>query len=162
MAQRSKNSEFFKGRVIGFVALGALVVLIAVALLSERSASISSTVPTEAETAAAPTDGTQDSVVAPPAAVPDTSLTESIPTVSRQGVITAVASDVALSPQASLLAERFQCVCGCKDILASCSCTETPGSRDMKMYLQSLVDQELSPIAVQDAMVARYGPEVLP
>ena len=67
-----------------------------------------------------------------------------------------------LTPQARLLAERLVCVCGCDDILATCTCTETPGSRDMKKYLQQLVDEGKNPLEVENAMVARYGEAVRP
>jgi cytochrome c-type biogenesis protein CcmH/NrfF len=135
-----------KGRLAGFLALGALLVLLAIAFLP----------------------GGSETTPPDPAAVitttPDvgTSLTEAIPEIDEGGLITASAEDVALSPQARLLAERFQCVCGCGDILSTCSCLQTPGSRDMKRLLQRLVDEGKSPTEIKTEMVAVYGQAALP
>lgn len=90
------------------------------------------------------------------------SLTEQIPALDEGQTITAQAEDVALSPQARLLAERFMCVCGCGDILSTCSCLQTPGSRDMKQLLQRLVDEGKSPSEIRTEMVAVYGQAALP
>lgn len=137
-----------KGRLAGILALGALLVLLAIAFIPGRS-----------ENASAP--GT---TAAPPpiTAVPGTSLTQEIPTIDQGQTITASAEDVALTPQARLLAERFMCVCGCGDILSTCSCLKTPGSRDMKQMLQRLVDEGKSPAQIKTEMVAAYGQAALP
>ena len=149
-----------KGRIAGLVALGALVALVGVAFYSSRDAS-----------GPAPPEGGSSAAATSPMSSPGTvsgmtempSVTESLPAVTKKGsLITAVAEDVALSPPARLLAERLQCVCGCKDILADCTCKETPGSRDMKKYLQQLVDEGRTPSEVETAMVARYGRAALP
>ncbi len=68
---------------------------------------------------------------------------------------------VRLTPEASIVAERYRCICSCNDPLNVCTCTRTPGSRDMKMYVQELVDQKKSGKQADEAMVARYGPAVL-
>lgn len=142
-------SSASRGRLAGFLALGALLVLVGFAFWSGRD-----TVP--AALPPAPP-------VEPTASVPSTSFTESIPAAPPPGsVITDSLETIALSPQARILAERFQCVCGCGDILVGCACTLTPGSRDMKQYLQQLVDEGKTPTEVEHAMVARYGPTVLP
>ena len=54
------------------------------------------------------------------------------------------------------------CVCGCGDILSTCSCLKTPGSRDMKQMLQRLVDEGKSPAEIKTEMVAAYGQAALP
>ena len=77
-------------------------------------------------------------------------------------VVTATAEIVMLSPAARMLAEKIQCVCGCKDILAACNCKETPGSQDMQRYLQQLVNQGKNPTEVMSLMEARYGPGIHP
>ncbi|HKY33587.1 MAG TPA: cytochrome c-type biogenesis protein CcmH [Candidatus Polarisedimenticolia bacterium] len=142
--------DALKGRIAGFAALGVLLVIVAVAMLSSRSGD-------------APPAPPPPAASAPQAQIPATGLTEQLPVMPAPGsTITAVVEDVALSPQAQLLAERFQCVCGCKDILATCTCKETPGSRDMKKYLQDLVDAGRSPAEVETAMIDRYGREVIP
>ena len=68
---------------------------------------------------------------------------------------------VKLSPEASIIAERYRCVCGCKDLLNVCTCNKTPGSNDMKKALQALVDQRKGPQEIDAAMIARYGSAVL-
>ena len=68
---------------------------------------------------------------------------------------------VRLSPEASIVAERYRCVCSCNDPLNVCTCTRTPGSRDMKTYVQELVNQKKSGKEVDAAMIARYGAGVL-
>jgi hypothetical protein len=71
-------------------------------------------------------------------------------------------SDVVLSPAAKIQAEKFKCVCGCNMILGACSCVKSPGSIDMKEYLQSLVNRELPPREIEKAMIEEYGPDVMP
>ena len=68
---------------------------------------------------------------------------------------------VRLSPEAAVIAERYRCVCSCNDPLNVCTCTKTPGSRDMRQYVQDLVNQKKSGEEIDKAMTARYGPEVL-
>lgn len=68
---------------------------------------------------------------------------------------------VRLSPEASIVAERYRCICSCNDPLNVCTCTRTPGSRDMKTYVQELVNQKKSGKEVDAAMIARYGAGVL-
>lgn len=68
---------------------------------------------------------------------------------------------VRLTPEASIVAERYRCICSCNDPLNVCTCTKTPGSRDMKTYVQELVNQRKSGKQVDEAMVARYGAGVL-
>ncbi len=74
--------------------------------------------------------------------------------------ITAVAP-VALSPEARVAVERYRCVCGCNDPLSECTCSQSPGSIEMKNHLQDLVDRGLSMSAVDEGMVAAYGDQVL-
>lgn len=68
---------------------------------------------------------------------------------------------VRLSPEASIVAERYRCICSCNDPLNVCTCMRTPGSRDMKTYVQELVNQKKSGKEVDEAMIARYGAGVL-
>lgn len=129
------------------MALGALIVLVGVAFYSGREKSeqaVGSDLPANVQ-------------------APSTRLTETLPPVAPPGTgVTAVAQDVAMSPQARLMAERFKCICGCNLILATCTCGKTPGSRDMKKYLQTLVDEGKSPADIERDMIARYGDEVIP
>jgi len=170
-----------KGRLVGFAALGALLVLVGVAFYSSREGRESGAPPPQppAATAATPSQSPvpvpQEPVPAatpPPAttstASPDLTRTprgtESLPKTARQGggTVSTTIEDIALSPKARLMAERLKCVCGCNDILATCTCKKTPGSRDMKKYLQELVTAGKTPSEVESAMVARYGEKVLP
>ena len=68
---------------------------------------------------------------------------------------------VDLSPQAQVASERYRCVCGCNDPLSECTCTQTPGSYDMKEHLQSLVDAGMSLEELDQGMVERYGDQAL-
>lgn len=70
--------------------------------------------------------------------------------------------DVVLTPAAQIQAEKFVCICGCKKILAGCTCTNTPGSIDMKKHLQSLVSRGLRSSEIEKEMVAKYGAAVVP
>ncbi len=126
-----------RGRTLGFLALGALVALAGVGIYSARRAPPGAAIVTAAPDA--------------PAAGADGGAS-----------VTATIADVILSPQARIIAEGLKCVCGCDDVLADCVCEETPGSRDMKQYVQQLVNEGKSAAQVRDAMVARYGAAALP
>jgi len=81
--------------------------------------------------------------------------------VPPKGMVTAKISLVNLTPAAKIQAEKFQCVCGCGLSLGECTCSKTPGSIDMKQFLQSLVDARLSPDEIRKKMVDKYGASVL-
>lgn len=66
-----------------------------------------------------------------------------------------------LSPEARIMTERYLCVCGCGDRLSVCNCESTPGSRDMKAYVEELVSARKSIREMDQAMVERYGEVVL-
>jgi cytochrome c-type biogenesis protein CcmH/NrfF len=146
-------AKLSRGQIAGLAAAGALAALAGVAVYSSREGA-------PATAAARPEESTTTSVPetssAPPAGESDAG------TSSEGSVITASIDEIMLTPQARILAERLKCVCGCDDILATCSCAETPGSRDMKKYLQQLVDEGKAPAEVEAALVARYGEAVRP
>jgi Cytochrome C biogenesis protein len=79
----------------------------------------------------------------------------------EQGTAIAAQVPVHLTPEASIIVERYRCVCSCNDPLSVCTCSKTPGSRDMKQYVQELVNQKKSGKEIDAAMAARYGPSVL-
>src|SRR5262245_9716379 len=81
--------------------------------------------------------------------------------VPEQGTPIAAQVPIHLTPEASIIAERYHCVCSCNDPLTVCTCSKTPGSRDMKQYVQELVNQKKSGKEIDAAMAARYGPNVL-
>jgi hypothetical protein len=146
-------AKLSRGQVAGLAAVGALVALTGAALYSSRGGAPAPEGERAAETApSAPTEAPITSSGTPS---PESS--------NKEGAsITAQVEEIMLSPQARILAERFTCVCGCKDILATCSCEKTPGSRDMKKYLQQLVDEGKAPADVEAAMIARYGEAAKP
>jgi len=92
-----------------------------------------------------------------PSATPAQAGTENL----VQGTPIAAPLPVRLSPEASIIAERYRCVCSCKDPLNVCTCTKTPGSHDMRMYVQELVNKKKTGQEIDAAMVERYGSSVL-
>lgn len=96
-----------------------------------------------------------------PAATPDPGAAAETPAGAPQQGTPIVAVAVNLSAEAAIVAERYRCVCGCNDPLSVCACTLTPGSIDMKKYVQELVDQKKSVGEIDAAMVARYGEAAL-
>jgi len=106
------------------------------------------------------TSGPQPSAHGEQAVIPDTRSAEESLRDSTHSV-SAIATDVRLSPVAMVQSEKFMCVCGCGMALAECSCGKDPGGITMKKKLQALVDEGLSPSAIADAMVAAYGGSVL-
>ena len=75
-------------------------------------------------------------------------------------VITATAP-IRLTPEASILAERYRCVCGCNDTLSVCTCKNPSGSEDMKKFLQAQADERKPPEAIDRAMSEKFGPASL-
>jgi len=69
---------------------------------------------------------------------------------------------VNLTPAAQIQAEKFRCVCGCRLSLGECYCSKTPGSGEMKRFLQGLVDKGLTPADIEKGMVEKYGRSVAP
>lgn len=66
---------------------------------------------------------------------------------------------VAYSAEAESLFASLNCLCGtCNDTLAECDCGE---ARQMKGYIDSLVDTNSSESVVMDKVVEKYGPGVL-
>lgn len=134
-------------RLISLVAVAGAVILIGLVsfALYRRSHSApqpAETVPQEGESAA------QDPGAAPSGTpVAGTPIAAPLP--------------VRLTPEASIVAERYRCICSCNDPLNVCTCTRTPGSRDMKTYVQELVNQKKSGKEIDQAMIARYGAGVL-
>jgi hypothetical protein len=66
-----------------------------------------------------------------------------------------------LSPEASILAERYRCVCGCNDTLSVCTCRNPKGSEEMKQTLQALADQRKTPEEADAVMEQTFGPAAL-
>jgi hypothetical protein len=69
---------------------------------------------------------------------------------------------VKLSPEAALVADRFNCLCGdCQDTLGKCTCTRDRGSNDMKTALNRIVAEKKTLAEIEAAMVAKFGSGVL-
>jgi len=79
----------------------------------------------------------------------------------EQGTTITAEVPIHLTPEASIIAERYRCVCSCNLPLGVCTCSKTPGSRDMKQYVQEQVNQKKSVKEIDAAVAARYGPNVL-
>jgi len=84
------------------------------------------------------------------------------PTLSVQEVpptFTTPLPSVAYSAEAEALFASLNCLCGtCNDTLAECTCGE---ARQMKGYVDSLVETVTSKSEVMDKIVEKYGPGVL-
>jgi hypothetical protein len=80
---------------------------------------------------------------------------------SSEGSVISAVAPVLLSPEARVAAERYRCVCGCNDPLGECTCTQSPGSVEMKEHLEALVEQHRSVQEVDQGMIDRYGEQVL-
>lgn len=83
------------------------------------------------------------------------------PAAPEKGTPIAAQIPIHLTPEASVIAERYRCVCSCNDPLNVCTCSKTPGSRDMRQYVQELVNEKKSGKEIDAAMMSRYGPTVL-
>ncbi len=68
---------------------------------------------------------------------------------------------IRLTPEASILAERYRCVCGCNDTLSVCTCRNNRGSEEMKGFLQKLVTDGTTPSKADAAMAEKFGSECL-
>jgi hypothetical protein len=68
---------------------------------------------------------------------------------------------IRLTPEASILAERYRCVCGCNDTLSVCTCRNDRGSEEMKGFLQKLVTDGTTPEKADAAMAEKFGTECL-
>ncbi|HKN46556.1 MAG TPA: hypothetical protein VJ144_01185 [Candidatus Polarisedimenticolia bacterium] len=66
-----------------------------------------------------------------------------------------------LSPEATVVAERYRCICSCSLLLNVCTCNNSPGSNEMKRFLQDIVKQGRTPAEIDASMIAKYGPQVL-
>ncbi len=152
------SKQRVNARVIGIVALATLVALVGYSFYAGARRGASASRQIEEKT------GTD--LIANPASTVQSDMpraTDDVPKLPERGkTITAAVEVVNLSPAARMLAEKIQCVCGCKDILAACNCGETPGSRDMKQYLQQLVNDGKNPTEVVSLMEERYGAAIHP
>jgi hypothetical protein len=108
----------------------------------------------------------RSSIAPPPTPAPAPAAASPIPGPATppppRGTVTATMTLVDLTPAARIQAEKFRCVCGCRLSLGECYCAKTPGSVEMKRFLQGLVGQGLAPAEIEKAMVGKYGASVAP
>ena len=147
-------------RLIGILALATLVALVGYSFYAGTrggaSGSAPGTQPESTDLVASPDSAAQGDMPRATDGVPQ------LPKKEKGKMVTAAVEIVHLSPAARMLAENIQCVCGCKDILSTCFCEETPGSKDMKTYLEKLVSEGKNPTEVMSLMEERYGPAIHP
>jgi hypothetical protein len=73
-----------------------------------------------------------------------------------------VEAPVKLTPEATLVADRFKCLCGnCQDTLGKCVCTRDKGSNEMKTALNRIVAEKKTIAEIEAAMVEKFGTGVL-
>jgi len=93
----------------------------------------------------------------PGAAAPATPASETA--APLKGVVAVL---VKLSPEAALVADRYNCLCGnCQDTLGKCTCTHDEVGDEMKATLNRIVAEKKTLAAIDAAMVEKYGPEVM-
>ena len=93
---------------------------------------------------------------------PGAAVSSASPDAGTPAGLNAVAAPVKLSPEATLVADRFKCLCGdCQDTLGKCTCTRDKGSNDMKTALNRNVVEKKTLAEIEAAMVEKFGPKVL-
>ena len=70
-------------------------------------------------------------------------------------------SEIQLSHRAKVIASGFKCPCGCGHFAYECNCLKSPGSRDIKHLIQSLVDQGKDSEEIKKAVISRFGENVI-
>jgi len=86
---------------------------------------------------------------------------EALPPAAADSTLIKAEVPALLSPEARIMTERYRCVCGCEDRLSVCTCENIPGSRDMKAYVEELVGAGRSIRDIDQAMIERYGEQVM-
>jgi len=65
------------------------------------------------------------------------------------------------SSRAMEITRELNCICGCKMELLPCTCDEPRGSKEIKQFVQVLVDEGLSKTEVIGRVIERYGQAIL-
>jgi len=71
------------------------------------------------------------------------------------------ASRIDLGSEAIKIVEELNCICGCKMELLPCTCDEPRGSREIKQFVQRMVNQGLSKPKVIERVVEIYSQDIL-
>lgn len=66
-----------------------------------------------------------------------------------------------LSAQAEEIIRELNCVCGCKMELSPCICEDARGSKEIKRFVQELINQGLSKSKVIEQVVEKYSKDIL-
>lgn len=66
-----------------------------------------------------------------------------------------------LSAQAQEIIRELNCVCGCKMELSPCTCEDARGSKEIKQFVQELINQGLSKSKVIEQVVEKYSKDIL-
>lgn len=66
-----------------------------------------------------------------------------------------------LSSIALEIIKELNCICDCKMELFPCTCDEPKGSKEIKQFVQTLIDEGLSKSEVIARIVKKYGQAVL-
>ena len=70
-------------------------------------------------------------------------------------------SRAALGLNAIEIVKDLNCVCGCKMELLPCTCDEIKGSKEIKQFVQALIDEGLSKKDAIGRLVEKYGQDIL-
>ncbi len=84
---------------------------------------------------------------------------DSLPAMPQQ--LQSQPSRIELSSGAIEIAKELNCICGCKMELLPCTCDELKGSKEIKAFVQTLVDEGLSRSEALGRLVEKYGQDVL-
>jgi len=66
-----------------------------------------------------------------------------------------------ISSRAIEIVRELNCICGCKMELLPCTCEEARGSKEIKQFVQKMVDEGLSKSEGIGQLVERYGRAIL-
>jgi len=67
----------------------------------------------------------------------------------------------ALDVKATEIINELNCVCGCKMVLSTCTCEEVKGSREIRFFVQDLVNMGSSKAEILNRLQEKYGAGIL-
>lgn len=79
---------------------------------------------------------------------------------STPGLV-AEAPSAAAALQAAEVIKELNCVCGCKMVLSTCTCDEVKGSKEIGLFVRSLVDRGMLKPEILTRLQERYGAGIL-
>ena len=66
-----------------------------------------------------------------------------------------------LDSKAMEIVQELNCICGCKMELATCTCEDAKGSKEIKLFVQDLVNQEFPRTETLKRLEEKYGKSVM-